>query len=230
MGDDRGRLRSSSLVDAVAFFSTGLGDSHSHDAEVICFLTGGNEDLIGKCLNIDTARYFDDAAKRLAPDAENIVILANPVLPHDEGEIVLQSADPNVHPSIRANYYDDPYDMKVMLAVVRRTLDIAAHWPGNRSRPAVIPAVPGGRRRGYVTGARAVTRCWRTSPCISRSLCTTIPAHAGSATSSIRGCACSASAGVPRRGCQRHAQHHQRQHQCAIHHDRRKGGGNDRGR
>jgi choline dehydrogenase len=146
-------LAASSLADAAAFFSTGLGDSHSHDAEVICFLTGGNEDLIGKCLNIDTARYFDDAAKRLAPDAENILLLANPVLPRSEGEIVLQSADPHVHPSIRANYYDDPYDMKVMLAVVRRTLDIAAHWPGNRKiGPVLFPPFLAAKH-GYVTGA-----------------------------------------------------------------------------
>jgi choline dehydrogenase len=91
-------------------------------------------------LNVDTSLYFDDAAKRLAPDAEHIILLANPVLPHSEGEIVLTSADPNVHPSIRLNYYDDPHDMKVMRAVVRCALDIAAHWPGNRKiGPVLIP-------------------------------------------------------------------------------------------
>ena len=124
----------------MAFFSTGLGDTHSHDAEIICFLTGGNEDLVGTCLNIDTARYFDDAATRLAPDAENLFLTANPVLPHSEGEIVLASADPTVHPSIRMQYYDDPYDMQVMVAVVRRVLDIAAHWPGPHTiGPVLIP-------------------------------------------------------------------------------------------
>jgi hypothetical protein len=79
------------------------------------------------------------AAKRLAPDAEHVILLANPVLPH-KGEIVLTSADPNVHPSIRLNYYDDPHDMKGMRAVVRRALDIAAHSPGNRRiGPVLIP-------------------------------------------------------------------------------------------
>jgi choline dehydrogenase-like flavoprotein len=145
-------LLASSLADAVAFYSTGLGDTHSHDAEIICFITGGNDDLVGKCLNIDTARYFDDAAKRLAPDAENIFILANPVLPHSEGEIVIDSADPNVHPSIRMNYYDDPHDMKVMVAVVRRALDIAAHWPGNQKiGPVMIPPFLA-TKHGYVAG------------------------------------------------------------------------------
>jgi len=45
---------------------------------------------------VDTDQYFDDADGRLAPDAEGIIVLANPVLPHSEGEIVLASADPAV--------------------------------------------------------------------------------------------------------------------------------------
>ena len=141
-------LIASSLVDAVAFCSTGLGDTHSHDTEIICFATGGNDDLVRLCLNVDTSLYFDDVSKRLAPDAESIFLLANPVLPHSEGEIVLASADPNVHPSIRMNYYADPHDMKVMVAVMRRVLDIAEHWPGNRKiGPGDDPAVPRGKTR-----------------------------------------------------------------------------------
>jgi choline dehydrogenase-like flavoprotein len=146
-------LASSSLADAVVFCSTGLGDPHSHDTEIICMVTGGNDALVQTCLNIDTARYFDDPEKRLAPDAEAIFLMANPVLPRSEGEIVLASADPTVHPNIRMNYYDDPYDMKVMLAVVRRTLDIAAHWPGNRKiGPVLIPPFLADKH-GHVTGA-----------------------------------------------------------------------------
>lgn len=30
------------------------------------------------------------------------------------------------------NYYGDPYDMKVMVAVLRRLFDVAAHWPDGR--------------------------------------------------------------------------------------------------
>jgi choline dehydrogenase len=70
----------------------------------------------------------------LAPDAESIYLLANPVLPHSEGEILPPSADPDVHPTIRMNYCDDPSDMKIMVAVMRRVLDIAEHWPGNIAR------------------------------------------------------------------------------------------------
>ncbi len=128
-------LAASSLVDAVVFCSTGLGDLHSHDTEIMCFVTGGNDELLRTILNIDTARYFDDVSNRLAPDAENLIVLANPVLPHSEGEIVLDSADPGTSPAIRMNYYDDPHDMKVMVAAIRRAMDIAAHWPGNRYHP-----------------------------------------------------------------------------------------------
>ena len=59
-----------------------------------------------------------------------MIVLANPVQPHSEGEIVLQSADPTEHPAIRMNYFGDPHDMTVMVAVMRRVLDIVAHWPG----------------------------------------------------------------------------------------------------
>jgi choline dehydrogenase len=142
----------SSLTDGVVFCSTGLGDTHSHDTEIIFFAAGGDDRLVRSCLNIDTSRFFDDASKRLAPDAESVIMFANPVLPHSEGEIVLKSADPTVHPAIRMNYYDDPYDMKVMIAVVRRALDIAEHWPGNRKvGPVLIPPFLA-EKHGYVTG------------------------------------------------------------------------------
>ena len=143
---------SSSLTDAVVFCSTGLGDAHSHDTEIIFFATGGDDSLVRSCLNIDTSRYFDDADKRLAPDAEAVFLLANPVLPRSEGEIVLESADPTVHPAIHMNYYADAHDMKVMVAAVRRSLDIAAHWPGNRKvGPVQIPPFLA-EKHGYVIG------------------------------------------------------------------------------
>ena len=146
-------LAASSLVDAVVFCSTGLGDLHSHDTEIMCFVTGGNDELLRKILNIDTARYFDDVSQRLAPDAENLIVLANPVLPHSEGEIVLDTADPNAPPAIRMNYYDDPHDMKVMVAAIRQAMDIAAHWPGNRRLgPPMVPPFLAAKH-GYKTGA-----------------------------------------------------------------------------
>ncbi len=146
-------LPSSSLYDSVVFFSTGLGDTHSHDGQIGCFVTNGDDDLFRVKLNIDTSLYFDDAKQRLAPAAEHVILLANPVLPHSEGAIVLNSADPGVHPSIRLNYYDDPHDMAVMKAVVRKALEIAEHWPGNRKiGPVLIPPFLA-QKHGHVTGA-----------------------------------------------------------------------------
>jgi choline dehydrogenase len=124
-------LISSSLYDAAAWFSTGLGDLHSHDAQIACFPCGCNLDFY-RLLRLDTDQFFDDVTTRLSPDASSIILLANPVLPHSEGEIVLESADPAVPPAIRMNYYADPHDIKVMVAVLRRLFDVAAHWPAGR--------------------------------------------------------------------------------------------------
>ena len=30
------------------------------------------------------------------------------------------------------NYYGDPHDMKVMIAVIREALDVVANWPSRR--------------------------------------------------------------------------------------------------
>jgi choline dehydrogenase len=135
-------LASSSLYDACAWFSTGLGDRHSHDAQIAFFASGANHDLWHFCLNVDTSMYFDDEATRLAPNAEQIIVLANPVLPHSEGEIVLASAEAAVQPTIRMNYLGDPHDVAVMVAVIRRALEVAAHWPSRHPiGPLMVPPV-----------------------------------------------------------------------------------------
>ena len=147
-------LSASSLADAVVFCSSGLGDLNRHDTEIICFVTGGNEFLLRTILNLDTSRFFDDAAKRIADDAENLLLLPNPVLPRSRGEIVLESADPVAQPSIRMNYYDDPHDMKVMIAAIRRAMEIASHWPGNRKLgPLMLPPFLAAKH-GYLEGAK----------------------------------------------------------------------------
>jgi choline dehydrogenase len=133
-------LGASSLADAAVFCSSGLGDAGRHDIEIIFFMTGANEEFQRTIMNIDTARFFDDAGKRLANDAENLVLLPHPVLPRSRGEIVLDNADPGAAPAIRMNYYDDPHDLRVMVAAIRRAMDIAKHWPGNRRPgPVMIP-------------------------------------------------------------------------------------------
>jgi choline dehydrogenase-like flavoprotein len=131
-------LVSSSLYDAAAWCSTGLGDDHTHDAQLAAFVTGYNRDIWQRCLRVDPDEYFVDADTTLAPDAESILVLANPVQPHSEGEIRLASADPLAQPDIRMNYYGDPYDLDVMIAVLQRALDIAEHWPGELG-PLLVP-------------------------------------------------------------------------------------------
>ena len=146
-------LVASSLYEACAWFSTGLGDHHSHDAQIAFIPCGYNYDLWHSCLNVDTAQYFDDASRRLAPDAESMIVLANPVLPHSEGEIVLESADPAVHPAIRMNYFGDAHDLKVMVAVLRRALEIVAHWPSHHQiGPLMVPPFLA-QKHGYQEGA-----------------------------------------------------------------------------
>jgi choline dehydrogenase-like flavoprotein len=117
-------LASSSLYDAGAWFSTGLGDEHTHDAQMAIFVCGYNLDIWNVVLRADPGEYFDDPAVALSPTAENIFVLANPVQPHSEGEIRLASADPLAPPDIRMNYFADPHDLAVMTAVVRRALDV----------------------------------------------------------------------------------------------------------
>ncbi len=122
-------LVSSSLYDAAAWYSTGLGDHHTHDAQISLFACGYNEDIWRRCLKVNPADYFADPATALSPQAETVLILANPVQPRSEGEIVLRSADPTAHPEIRMNYLSDPHDLQVLLRIMRRALDIAKHWP-----------------------------------------------------------------------------------------------------
>jgi choline dehydrogenase len=145
-------LVSSSLYEACAWFSTGLGDDHTHDAQLALFICGYNDDIWRRCLRVDPSEYFDEPERRLAPDAETVIVLANPVQPHSEGEIVLASSEPFDDPDIRMNYYDDPHDMQVMVAVLRRALDVVANWPGPRELgPLLVPPALAAKH-GHVTG------------------------------------------------------------------------------
>ncbi|WP_298860267.1 GMC family oxidoreductase N-terminal domain-containing protein [uncultured Sulfitobacter sp.] len=145
-------LVSSSLYDAVAFFSTGLGDAHSHDAQIGYVPSGFDAGLLGERLRIKLEDFFEDPDKTLAADQENMLLLANPVLPHSKGEIVLASSDPLAAPIIRMNYLTDPHDLKVMVAVIRKALDIAANWPGEK-KPGPLNIPPAlAKKHGYVEG------------------------------------------------------------------------------
>lgn len=145
-------IPSSSLYDAVAFFSTGLGDLHTHDAQIGLLACGYTPDIWRHVFRIDVDQYFDDPAAALAPDRQTLVVLPNPVQPHSEGQVRLASSDPAAAPVIELNYLDDPHDMTVMLAVVRRALDIVAHWPGEGLGDLVVPPALA-QAHGHVAGS-----------------------------------------------------------------------------
>ncbi len=133
-------LISSSLYDAALWMSTGLGDPHSHDIQISFITSGYTAELFDTCLNTDPELFFDDVEARVGLEAESGFVLANPVLPHSEGEITLESADPEVHPKMMMNYLGDPHDRKVMVAALRKALDVIAHWPEERGiGPVMIP-------------------------------------------------------------------------------------------
>jgi choline dehydrogenase-like flavoprotein len=145
-------LAGSSMVEALAFCSTGLGDAHSHDVQIGLTACGFDADQFASRLNIDTALCFPDPGL-LAPERENLLIAANPVLPHSEGEIVILSADPADPPDLRMNYFDDPHDLPVMVAAMRKVLAIVEAWPGPMPPgPVHIPPFLAAKH-GHVPGA-----------------------------------------------------------------------------
>ena len=59
-------IASSPLYDAAAFFSTGLGDRHTHDAAIACIPCGYDATTWTNRVNLDVGRYFDSVSTRLA--------------------------------------------------------------------------------------------------------------------------------------------------------------------
>jgi choline dehydrogenase-like flavoprotein len=132
-------LASSSLYDATAFFSTGLGDLHTHDAQIGLLVCGYTPDIWRYLFRVDPEQFFAEGAAAVGPTAETIVVLPNPVQPHSEGEVRLVSSDVADAPRIDLNYLADPHDVTVMVAVMRRAMEIADHWPGGVLGPLMVP-------------------------------------------------------------------------------------------
>ncbi len=144
-------IPSSSLYDAVAFFSSGLGDDHTHDIQVGFLTCGYTPDIWKGVFRIDD-NYFENAEEQLDPNKGVVVILPNPVQPHSEGSITLASADPNDKPIIDFNYFAEPHDVQVMLAAMRKSLEIAAAWPGDGLGDLMIPPLLA-EKHGYDAAA-----------------------------------------------------------------------------
>ncbi len=62
------------------------------------------------------------------------------------------------------NYFADPHDMQVMASVLRRAMEIVAHWPAHRTiGPLLIPPFLA-RKHGHVRGSPRATPCSKTWP------------------------------------------------------------------
>jgi choline dehydrogenase len=146
-------LASSSFYDAVAFFSTGLGDVHTHDAQIGLLACGYTPGIWEALFRVDPAAYFADPGSALSADAQTVVVLPNPVQPHSEGEVCLASADAKDAPRIDLNYLADPHDVTVMVAVMRRALEIVDHWPDDGIGPLMVPPALA-EKHGHTTGER----------------------------------------------------------------------------
>ena len=128
------------------------------------------------------------------------------------------------------NYFGRPHDMKVMVAVLRRALDIVAHWPAHRNiGPADGAAVRSRRSTGTSRGRPpsdalledlalhfALTVYHLTSTCRIGSVVDPRLRVMGVGI-------CALPMRVSCRTCQR-------KHQCGVDHDWRKGSGDDRRR
>ena len=145
-------LVSSSLYDASAWYSTGLGDAHTHDAQIAVFTCGYNADIWRGCLRVDPNEFFADPETTLGPNAESMIVLANPVQPHSEGEIRLLSADPLAAPDISMNYFGDPHDMAVMIAVWRRALAIVEQLRAEHEIGDILVPPALADKHGYAPG------------------------------------------------------------------------------
>jgi choline dehydrogenase-like flavoprotein len=144
-------LAASSLYDAVCFYTTGLGETRSHDAQIGLLCAGFNA-RTPAALRIDSSAYFDNVAENIAANVQRIMFSANPVLQRSVGEIVLSQSTPKTAPDIRMNYFADPDDLKTMVAVMRRTLEIAESWPTDPKPGALIVPKVVAEKHGYAPG------------------------------------------------------------------------------
>ena len=172
----------------MAFYSTGLGDHHTHDAQIGFLVCGYTPDIWRTVFRMPPEEIFDDPAAVLDPDKGLVVMLPNPVQPHSEGSVRLASADPAAKPVIDLNYFADPHDVAVMVAVMRRCLEIAQGLAGRGDRG--VDGAAQARRVARVRHRRTnpPTPCSRTSPGTTRSPSTTPPRRAASVTSWTRRC------------------------------------------
>ena len=84
--------------------------------------------LVAGCLNVHTDGYLDDTNRRLAPNAIDHRFRQSCVAAQRGGDRPreFRSQRPAHDPH---ELFGDDYRLKVMVAVLRRALDVVAHWP-----------------------------------------------------------------------------------------------------
>jgi choline dehydrogenase len=132
-------IPASSLYDASAFYSTGMGDTHTHDAQIAFLTCGYNTDIWQGVFRIRPELYFDKPEAALDATKGFVVILPTLIQPHSEGSVTLNSSDPSDPPKIDLNYFDERHDVDVMIAIMRRGLEIAKNWPGDGLGKWLVP-------------------------------------------------------------------------------------------
>ena len=123
-------LATSPMYDAIAFFQTGLGDAFTHDGQIGFNPSAPGRDVAEDRVFLEVDKLFGSYDELTAPEAETVIFHPGNCVPHGEGEITIKSPDPFVQPEIDLNYFGDPHDLKVMVAVMRKALEIAGKLDG----------------------------------------------------------------------------------------------------
>ena len=132
-------LASSSFYDAVAFFSTGLGDLHTHDAQIGLLACGYTPDIWRHLFRVDPADYFPDPDAALSPTRRPSSCCPTRCSRTPRARCAWSARDVADAPRIDLNYLADPHDVTVMVAVMRRALEIVDHWPGDGLGALMVP-------------------------------------------------------------------------------------------
>ena len=163
--------------------------------------------------------HFPNPFRRTPAEANHgLTVRVGPLVPESRGTITLRSADPAEPPRIQPNYLESSADRRTMVAGVRIVRDVIgqlalAPYRGRELAPGEAVRtdedIVAWLRSSAMTTFHPVGTC-------KMGIDSMAVVDARLRVHGIEGAA--------RRGCLRDARHHQREHQCAGHHDRREGG------
>ncbi|MCW2780964.1 MAG: choline dehydrogenase [Marmoricola sp.] len=133
----------SNVRNLVRWKARGTGPLASNIAETGAFFRT-SDDLVAPDIQIHTvpSGFYDNGFHE--PTSRMFTAAPTLVAPTSRGTLRLRSADPAWHPEIDAAYYDDTADLDVMLAGVKRTLEICTQGPlaKHLDRPWQLSSTP----------------------------------------------------------------------------------------